>query len=193
MHTARRHGMALPILCLFAAACGKPAAREAAKNDPNTPAVVALGMPKLPEPEKAPPPPIVDETQLVVTLAQNYSLLAAAMVHGDARMIGTLYAEDAELSMSDDSFSGVANIATNLASFGRQQSLVDLERRTRRHLLVDSTVVDSGAYQITFKRAGANAVSERGVYATRWRIKANGAWVMEQDILKRAALKKKLR
>jgi len=88
---------------------------------------------------------------------------------------------------------GVANIATNLAALGRQKSLADFQRRTQRHLLVDSTVIDSGAFLITIKRAGADSVYERGSYATRWRIKADGNWVMEQDVLKRAGKKKDLR
>jgi hypothetical protein len=193
MHTATWRGMALPILCLLSASCGKTDARDAAKTDPSKPAVVELGMPKLPEPVKEPPRPIVDENQLVVKLAQNYSLLAAAMVNGDARMIGSLYAPDAEFSMPDGAWSGVANIATNLASLGRQKSLSDFQRRTARHLLTDSTVVDSGAFLITIKRAGADSVYERGSYATRWRIKADGNWLMERDMLTIARKKKDLR
>ena len=193
MHTATWRGMALPVLCLLIAACSKPDSRDAAKTDPSKPAVVELGMPKLPEPVKEPPRPIVDEAQLVVKLAQNYSLLAAAMVNGDARMVGSLYGPDAELSMPDGAWSGVANIATNLAALGRQKSLADFQRRTQRHLLVDSTVIDSGAFLITIKRAGADSVYERGSYATRWRIKSDGNWVMEQDVLKRAGKKKDLR
>jgi hypothetical protein len=193
MCTITWRGMALPLLCLLAAACRAPDARDAAKTDANMPATVDLGRPKPPEPEKEPPRPVVDESQLVMKLAQNYSLLAAAMVNGDARMVGTLYAPDAEMSMSDGSWNGAANIATNLASLGRQKSLADFQRRTRRHLLIDSTVVDSGAYQITIKRTGADSVYESGSYATRWRIKSDGNWLMEQDVLKLARKKKDLR
>ena len=193
MQTANRRGMALPILCLLMAACDRQDTRGTAKSDPNAPAVVDLGRPKPPAAEPAPPRPIVDETQLVAKLAGGYSLLAAAMVNGDARMVGTLYAPDAELSMPDGDWSGVANISSNLAALGRQKSLADFQRRSRRHLLVDSTVVDSGAFLITVKRAGSDSVYERGNYATRWRIKADGNWVMEQDVLKRAGKRKNLR
>ena len=192
MHIVPRRGMALSILCLFAAGCAKPDARGTAKSDPNTPAVVELGMPKPPATANEPPRPVVDERQLVLSLAQNYSLLAAAMANGDARMIGTLYAADAELSMSGGTYSGGSNIEGNLAAMGRQQSLADFQRRTQRHHLTDSTVVDSGIYQITLKRHGGDSVSERGTYATRWRIQAGGKWVMEQDFLKRAGRKQKL-
>lgn len=191
MHTAHWRRMAPAILCLLAAACSTPNARDAAKTDPNTPAVVELGMPKPPDVKKEPPPPIVDEGQLVNRLAGNYSLLAAAMVNGDARMVGTLYAPDAEMSMPDGAWSGVANIANNLAALGRQKSLADFQRRSTRHMLVDSTVVDSGAFLITVKRTGADSVYERGSYATRWRIKPDGNWVMEMDVLKREGKKKR--
>jgi hypothetical protein len=190
MHTATWRGMALPILCFLIAACAKQDARDAAKTDPDKPAVVELGMPKPPEVAKEPPRPILDEAQLSMKLAGNYSLLAAAMVNGDARMVGTLYAPDADLSMPDGAWSGVANIANNLAALGKQKSLADFRRSSQRHLLVDSTVVDSGTFVITVKRTGADSLYERGNYATRWRIKAGGDWVMEQDVLKRAGKKK---
>jgi len=190
MHAATRRGMALPILCILIAACARQDARDAAKTDPNTPAIVELGMPKPPEVAKEPPRPILDKAQLSMKLAGNYSLLAAAMVNGDARMVGTLYAPDAELSMPDGAWSGVVNIASNLAALGRQKSLADFRRSSQRHVLADSTVVDSGTFVITVKRSGADSVYERGTYATRWRIKADGNWLMEQDMLRRAGKKK---
>ncbi len=187
MRTARWRGMALPILCLIISACAKHDARTTDKNDPNTPAIVELGMPKPPPAEKQPPQPIVNETRVAVRLAENYSVLAAAMTFGDARMIGTLYAKDAELTMPSGTWNGVTNIAASLGALGREKSLKDFRRSSMHHRLVDSTVVDSGTYVITTKRPGADSIFERGSYAAQWRIMPDGRWVMERDQLQRHA------
>jgi hypothetical protein len=192
--TAARRGMVLALLCSGAAACerrAKPANTERA----DAPAVVKVP-PLVLASDTAKPDTMqahADRVNLVrTTLATNYSVLGAATVFGDRRMIASIYAPDAELSTPDSLYRGLAAIANALAALGPPKSLRSFDRMSRTLRIVDSTVIDSGTYVMVSARAGTKSVVDRGSYVSRWRIRpAPAAWVLTYDQLRQSATQPK--
>jgi hypothetical protein len=184
--------MALPILCLTLAACGKPnAAAKAA--DPNTPAVVKLPPPVLPgDTAKKPVPPVVSDDEARTTLSRNYALFGAGFAFGNPRLVAESYSPTAELTTPNGTFVGQAAIVKALAKLGMDGSIKDFQRVSRVMKIVDSSVTDSGTFTIVRQRAGADSSVERGTYASVWRIHPPPmVWVMMSDHLHPAPGKKR--
>ena len=160
----------MPLVCLAIAACERQAPKPRAA-DPNAPAVVRVAPPVLPgDTAKPPKPPLVPDDVVMRSLAVQYSLLGAAVVLGDRRLVAREYAPDATLVTPDTSLKGYEAIANRLVRLGSSRSLRDFRRASTKFAIVDSTVVDSGAYVMISKRPGADSVFEKGSYATVWRI-----------------------
>lgn len=184
MQSAHWRGMALPILCLTIAACGKPDAKAAdpKATDPNAPAVVKAPPVILPsDTAKKPDPNAVSMEYAKVTMARDFAVLAAAISFGDKQMIAAQYAPDATLITPIGSFQGKEAI---VAQFAGMRGLKNFQRLSRKTSIVDSTVVDSGVYEIVLKRPGADSLAEQGTYASVWRVHPEPMeWVMTSDHL----------
>ncbi len=184
MQSARWRGMALPILCLAITACGKPDSKAADPKavDPNAPAVVKAPPIVLPsDTAKKPDPTAVTMENAKVTMARDFGVLAAAISFGDKQMIAAQYAPDATLVTPNGSFQGKEAI---VAQFAGMKGLKVFQRLSRKTSIVDSTVLDSGVYEIVLKRAGADSLYEQGVYASVWRVHPEPMeWVMSSDHL----------
>lgn len=182
MRSAHWRRMALPILLLAAAACGKQDAR--ANADPNAPAVV-----------KAPPVVLASDTEKKIdtthnvpmmlaktTMTRNYAILGMAISRGDRQMIGLQYAPDAKLTTPAGTMTG-ANAIEHL--YSGLTGLKTFQRMSLVTKIVDSTIADSGMYVMVIKRAGvADSSVERGNYAAVWRVRAEPQeWFMTKDHL----------
>ena len=98
MQSAHWRGMALPILCLAIAACGKPGAR-AGSADADAPAVVKAPPPLLPaDTAKKVVPPLIQDDQLreQLQLSRLYALAGAGLSFIDPKLITGTYAPDAQ-------------------------------------------------------------------------------------------------
>jgi hypothetical protein len=195
MSSAMRRGMALPILCCLAGACsGNKADPRAAAKDPNVAAVVRGPAVVLPSDTMKPDttrPPVVAITDAQRSIATNFAILGAAIAFGDRRMIAANYDANADVITPDTTYKGSVAIANGFANLGPAKSLRDFRRRSLVTKIVDSTVVDSGAYVILSKRSGADSLFERGRYATVWRIHAPPMnWLIVHDRLYREPSRK---
>jgi hypothetical protein len=181
--SAHWRGMALPILCLAIAACGKPDA-HAGSADANSPAVVKAPPPLLPaDTAKKFVPPVVEDDQLRMQLSRLYALAGAGLSFVDPKLITGAYAPAAVLTTPNGTFTGTQAILKEYQSFGMDGSVKDFQRQPGKTKLVDSTVVDSGVYAVTRQRGGATT-TEIGAYAAEWRIHAPPMdWVMTKDHL----------
>ncbi|MFI5244186.1 MAG: nuclear transport factor 2 family protein [Gemmatimonadales bacterium] len=184
--------MALPvILCLAIIACSKPDARANAA-DPNTPAVVKAPPPVLPgDTIRKQPEPVVSTEEARNIVSRNYALLGAAFAFVDPKLVNAAYAPTAELTTPNGTFTGQAAILKEYQSFGMDGSVKEFTRQSAVLQIVDSTVVDSGAYTVVRKREGADSTVVRGAYASVWRIHPPPMeWVMTKDHLYPATKKK---
>jgi hypothetical protein len=189
MRSALRRGMALPILCFVVTACGKHDA-----NDPNTPAVVKAPQVVLEsDTAKKVVEPVVSKDAAVNILSRNYALAGAAFSMLDPKLITAEYDPAAEVTTPNGTFTGMAAILKEFKSFGMDGTVQQFVRQSLVLKVVDSTVVDSGFYQVTRKTARADTTVERGAYAAEWRIHSVD-WLMTKDHLyaaKRVAKKGK--
>lgn len=182
MRSAHLRGMALPILCLIVTACGKKDARANA-NDPNAPAVV-----------KAPPvvltsdtakkvvEPVVAQDVATNMVSRNYALAGAAFAMLDPKLINAEYDPEATVTTPNGTFTGMTAILKEFKSFGMDGTVQQFNRQSLVLKVVDSTVIDSGYYQVIRKTARADTTVERGAYAAEWRIHPVD-WLMTKDHL----------
>lgn len=184
MKTAHWRGMALPILCLIVSACSKPDA-NANSADPNTPAVVKAPQVVLAsDTAKKVPEPVVAKDVALNMVSRNYALAGAGLSMMDAKLIVGAYAPAAELTTPNGKFTGQTAIVKEFQSFGMDGSVKEFTRQSLMLNIVDSTVVDSGYYQVTRKTARSDSTVERGAYASVWRIHPPPMdWVMTADHL----------
>jgi hypothetical protein len=184
MQTAQWRGMALPILCLIISACSKPDARANAA-DPNAPAVVKAPPVVLPsDTAKKVPEPVVDQQTAINVVSRNYALAGAGLSMMDPKLILGAYSPTAELVTPNGKFTGQTAIVKEFQSFGMDGSVREFNRQSLVLKVVDSTVADSGYYQVTRKTARADTTVERGAYAAVWRIHPPPMeWVMTEDHL----------
>ncbi len=184
MQSARWRGMALPILCLVITACSKPDARANAA-DPNAPAVIKAPPPILAsDTAKKEVPPLIEDGELRTQLSKLYALAGAGLSFVDPKLISAAYAPTAQLTTPNGTFTGTQAILKEYQSFGMDGSVKDFQRQSAKRTIVDSTVVDSGAYLVVRQRAKAAAITEQGAYAAEWRIHAPPMeWVMTKDHL----------
>lgn len=184
MRSALRRGMALPILCLAAAACGKPDARPNAA-DPNAPAVVRAPQPLLPgDTVTKVVPPVVEQDDARMMLSRLYALAGAGLSMIDPKLITAAYSPNARLTTPNGTFTGTAAILKEFQSFGMDGSVKDFNRQSLRLKVVDSTVIDSGTYYVTRSSARGGKSTEQGAYAAEWRILAPPMdWIMTKDHL----------
>jgi hypothetical protein len=176
--------MALSILCVACVACGRPDAGARAA-DPNAPAVVKAPPPILAsDTAKKEVPPLIDAHELHVQLVQLYALAGAGLTFADPKLIVSAYAPTAQLITPNGTFTGTQSIVNEYHSFGMDGSVKDFQRVPLKTSIVDSTVIDSGVYSVVRKRANAASVTEKGAYASEWRIHpAPLTWVMTKDHL----------
>lgn len=184
---AARRGVALAVLCCSATACDrtpKPANATAAAD---APAVVKLPPPILPSDTAKPdtmPAHVEKLNRVRSSTTEGYAVLGAAIVFGDRRMIASLYSPEATLTTPDSTYRGLVAIANALAALGPPKSLRSFDRRSLVTTIVDSMVVDSGAYVAVSGRKGADSTIERGSFLTRWRMHPPPMhWVMTSDRL----------
>ncbi len=183
----RSHVLFAFAFALVGSACSSPVNKVPDKNAPAIePAVITL-------PSATPATPAVADKPTLklipqnpedrrIVLAQGYSLAAATMKGGDVKMLVTLYATDATLSLPDTTVRGAPAIATQLASLARSKSMDDFQRTSRTLTIVDdSTLADSGSYMMVLKRTPKDSVLERGRYTARWRVRKGADWVMIED------------
>jgi hypothetical protein len=194
---SRLRGVALSILCCSIAACSKnPDAQR--KVDPNVPAVVNLGPPILPSDTAKKPVVLaawVNDDSLRLHVVSDYAVMTAALLRNDGHMIASMYVPDGELVIPGATKQGAAAIASTLLDLAKSKSLASLDRQTKaiHYAPADSTVIDSGTYQIRTSRTGGLAVVESGTYVTRWRAHPSPTqWTILRDELKpdRSARKK---
>jgi hypothetical protein len=188
------------VAVLGIAACGSPATKNSAPQDPKAPASepavieVPLNVPKPVLPE-APKPSIIpaDPMQRVAAVNSGYSLANATMIFGDGKMLGQLYSSDAELKTPETTVLGNSAIVTHLLTLARSKSLARFERTSQGiQIIDDSTLTDSGSYVMVLKRTPQDSVRERGRYVTKWRARADLAkWVILEDLLRPVAAKPK--
>jgi len=194
----RREVLSLVAL-LGISACGSPAAQKA--KDPKAPALepavvnVPLNVPT-PVLDTAPRAPnIIPEDQAARSNAvlQGYSLATATMVNQDARMLSQLYAPDAVLHVPDSTVTGMPAVVRSWLGFAHNRSLADFQRITHgQRIIDDSTLADSGVYQMIFKRTAKDSVIEQGEYKTKWRARKDIAnWIILSDSISRGRPPKK--
>jgi len=187
--TSRLRGVALTILCITAAGCSKNS-EDRRKVDPNLPAVVNLGPPILPSDTAKKPVPvpgwaIYDSLQFVAI--NNYAFMGAFLARGDARQLVTMYHPDADLVMPNAQKHGREAIAKALIEQAKSQSLTEFNRRSRiiHASWKDSTVTDSGVYEIHASRDGKTRTVESGKYITTWHVHAPPTeWTILKDEFK---------
>jgi hypothetical protein len=189
----------------FVVACGSPVKNERQAPDAPAlePAVVDVPSPvkspiKDPALDSAPAKPKellipADALHRQLAVGQGYALATAMMINQDVRMLSGLYVPDATLSLPDTSIKGAIPIAQRWVILTKVRSLTEFERRTQgMRVLDDSTLADSGIYQMTLKRTPKDSVLERGRYATTWRVRAGtNGWKMLTDRIMPGAAKKK--
>jgi len=179
-------------------ACGSPASKQDSKAPAVEPVVISAPV-DVPTPAVAAAPkktgPIPeDQRQLAIVLAQEYGLVTATMIRQDPRILGQLYAPDAVLHVPDSTVTGLPAVVRSWIAFAHNKSLTEFLRISRGHRVVDdSTLVDSGTYQMIFKRTEKDSVTERGEYTTTWRARQDvSKWVILEDAIQpRTAPKKK--
>lgn len=179
------------VAVLGIAACGSPAAQK--DKDPKAPALepAVVNVPfSVPTPaiDTAPHKPSVipaDPTKRAVAVSQGYSLAAATMINQDGRVLGHVYAPEAVLHVPDSTVTGVAAVVRSWLGFAHSKSLTDFQRSPRgQRIIDDSTLADSGVYQMIFKRTARDSVIERGEYKATWRAREDvSKWVMLEDAI----------
>lgn len=188
------------ILALFtvAAACGGKA-----KPDPKSPALepAVVSIPsdlperKLDTSAAKPKSTVIPEAPAAreAELRSSYSVMAAMIAHQDARMLMGLFAPDARLVMPDSTYSGSMTVARAYLSRIQTKTLAGFQRTSvGTRVLDDSTLADSGTFLMTFRRTAKDSTLERGIYATRWRVRPGvGTWVILEDMLNPASATKK--
>ena len=180
------------VAVLGIAACGSPAAQK--DRDPKAPALepavvnVPLNL-STPVVDTAPHKPSIipdDQRQRIITVNQGYGLATATMINQDGRMLGQLYAPDAVLHVPDSTVTGVAAVVRSWLGFAHSKSLAEFQRISRgQRIIDDSTLADSGIYQMIFKRTARDSVIERGEYKATWRARQDvSKWVMLEDAIR---------
>lgn len=176
----------LSIVCLVTlAACTN--ADDARKVDPNLPAVVH-GPPIILPSDTARPDTMPEYRERMEAaqreLIPQYSVLGAAAVFGDRRMLASIYSPGATLRLSDSTYTGGTSVVTALADFFRRSAITDMVRQSNATNAVDSIYTDSGSYLLVSKRAGAAESLERGQYVAKWRLlPRDPRWLLLSDEL----------
>lgn len=133
-----------------------------------------------------PPVPLPDSAALAATLGTNYELLGLQWTLGDTLALRSWYADTTELWLSGlGSYWSPAAIATDFAPLGRTLGVTAFTR-TSSGFSVDSvarTVVDSGRYVIAGLRGSGARPDASGRYRSTWRITADGAFQLTEDLL----------
>jgi hypothetical protein len=184
--SAKRRGMALPILCLFVlaiAACDKKVSSSVASDDPNRPAVIKEPAPVLVADTLQPPKPTIDPKKMQIQISPEYALMSLAMTGGDGRMVSSQFEPNATLSLPDTTIKGSVAIARFLINFSHARNLNYLERTSNVFSLADSIASDSGKYIGVSKRPGADSIVDRGSFATTWRLHPDHSWKVVADHL----------
>jgi hypothetical protein len=178
------------VAALGIVACGSPASKQDSKAPANEPAVVSAPV-NVPTPVAEPASKKSalipdDQRQVAIILSQGYGLATATMIHQDARMLGQLYAPDAVLHVPDSTVTGLLAVTHSWLEFAHSRSLTEFQRITRgQRILDDSTLTDSGTYQMIFKRTEKDSVTEHGAYRTTWRARRDiSKWVMLEDAIR---------
>lgn len=189
-----RYSPRIALLATVLSACGSGAPKNDTAAPADQPAVIAVPLnvptPKVSQTASSAPKLIPDDpTERNAVLSTGYALVTATMINQDARVLGTLYAPDAQLHTPAGTLSGVAPVVRRLLDLSRTKSLSEFQRMSQHVRLVDdSTLVDSGSYVMTSKRQAKDSTMERGQYVATWRARtARDKWVMLEDALTPAA------
>lgn len=184
--SAKKRGMALPILCLFvvaSAACEKQSSPAVATDDPNRPAVIQEPAPVLVADTLKPLQPKLDSKKIQIQISPEYAIMSMAMTGGDGRMVASQFEPTATLSLPDTTIKGSISIAKFLIDFSHLRNLNYLERTSNVFSLTDSIASDSGKYIGVSKRPGADSIVDRGSFATTWRLHPDHSWKVVADHL----------
>ncbi|MDA1080568.1 MAG: hypothetical protein O2973_02655 [Gemmatimonadetes bacterium] len=195
MNRRMRSAVTLGTLCVVAvitactsredAANAANAANAARKVDPNLPAVVQ-GPPIIIPSDTARPDTMPDYRQRMSDAARElipqYSVLGAAAVFGDRRMLVSIYSPGAMLRLGDSTFTGGVRAAAALVDLFRRSSVNEMVRQSRSTNAIDSVYTDSGAYLMASKRGGGETALERGTFVSKWRkLAKDPGWALEYD------------
>lgn len=168
---------------------------DAAKTDPNRPAVVQAPPVVLPSDTAKPDTmPAYRERMEAAQreLATDYAMISATAILQDARTLAGEYAPDAVLKLGGSTYTGQAQVVNALIEFMRRSSVKDLQRRSYSLNAVDSVYTDSGVYAMLSQRTGGAPVEERGTYVSVWRLRSGTPrWELRRDEIMPAAPAKK--
>lgn len=118
-----------------------------------------------------------------IALAQNYAVYQAAMVNGDARMVGAMTDADAVVTPSGErTLRGRDSVTAGLVDGAVRNGITALDRSSAGFRVDGRLVHDSGTYVLTRKRADLD-VTERGRYWATWRHAGGLDWVLVRDSL----------
>jgi hypothetical protein len=133
-----------------------------------------------------PPVPLPDSAALTAILGSNYELLGLQWTLGDSLALRSWYADSTELWLSGlGSYWSPAAIASDFTPLGRQLGVTAVTR-TSEGFTIDSaarTVVDSGRYVIDGLSGSGPRPDAAGRYRSTWRITADGAFQLTEDLL----------
>jgi hypothetical protein len=180
---ARRVLAALSVITVGACA----PADDARKVDPNLPAVIQVPIVLPGDTMRSDTIAAYRERMqgAIQQLYPEYSVLAAATVFGDRRMMTAIYASDATLRIADSTYTGGVAVVNAMVTLFSRASVTEMTRQSRALNAVDSIYTDSGSYVMVSKRSGGTATSERGTYVARWRRNAGEPrWTLLYDELK---------
>ncbi len=184
-----RNVFALCAVALLGAGCSTPKdAAEAAKADPNKPAVIQAPPIILPSDTAKPdtmPAYRARMDEAVSDHRAEYSVMGAASALGDRRTLSSMFAADAVVRLGDTTFTGRDAIVTGLVDFALRTSLREAHRFSRTLNAIGTTYTDSGTYVLISRRGIAKPTEQRGTYVTVWN-RTDGAalrWQIMRDEL----------
>jgi hypothetical protein len=177
-------------------ACGAPARQDAPAADPKAPATdpavvsVPLNLPRLasdaPDTTRKSPLIPADDRERMRAISALHALVTATMINQDSRMLSQLYALNAVLHAPDSTVRGSTEVVHYLITYARSKSLADFQRISHgQRIMDDSTLADSGIYQMVLRRSPKDSVIERGQYRAVVRARKDiNAWVILEDQFK---------
>ncbi|MBM4194076.1 MAG: hypothetical protein FJ202_06825 [Gemmatimonadetes bacterium] len=174
------------VMCAaIAGACDNTASN--AKSNPDRPAVVQAPPIILPH-DTAKPDTMPDYRARMAAfeleLMREYSVMGAAMIIGDRKMLASMLDPNATLQLDQTTHRGFAAVTAALVDFARTNALQDFGRASRVRNEAKGVVTDSGWYRVIGKRAGGEVRTDTGTYVAVWNRRDNPvAWTLVSDVL----------
>jgi uncharacterized protein (TIGR02246 family) len=114
--------------------------------------------------------------------AANARFVEAAK-QGDTTVIGTLFAEDAVVMMSNQPAArGIEGARKTFGAMFAPGTVKDFSLKTEDVAVGGDLAVETGTYEMTMQPPGGREAKDKGKYVTVWKRQADGSWKIIRDI-----------